>query len=268
MTAILQTVFRHVLRSKMLVMLVVFSALVQYMGLWLLHSATLSLSVKMEGMVKVMEAPSAIGMGIMIQLFLGMFIAIFYGAWMLPYLHKGDRAGLTFVLPVSRWVYPAVYALVLLGLIALQYTAIFASVGSHFGFGYFTAEGVSWSGVLLSFLIQFLAFATVMFIVGISSLSIGPIATIFASSGVIVVLMVGKAILLMSDAEGGGSSVFNGILNVLPPIGDLVGDVIAAMDTQTVNWQRLALWVGWLALVVVGLRIRIRMPVLKRSADG
>ena len=92
----------HAVRSRLLLIVIVFSGALHYMSLKVVNG----IKFVNQGSVAVLGVREALFGAIYIHLFIGIFVAAIYGIWMVPYLHSGRRGMLTCTLPVARWKYP------------------------------------------------------------------------------------------------------------------------------------------------------------------
>lgn len=272
MGALLLQNLRHIVRTRLLVFLLLFSFLIQYAGVKLLRSVT----VNFQGIISTIDAKDALFIGLLFQLFTGAFLAAVYGIWMVPHAHQGQRSHLTFTLPVSKWMYPLAYAISMLGLLALQHLILVVCYSMNFGFEAFADPKFPWQGLALCVLMETLAFEMFLFAFAFSSMTLGQIPTFFLGVSLSFVLQVAGALFRFDlekiTAEGGVGdfSTLKGMrwfYNKLPPVGELVYDLRHGfLKPEWVN-SSLMLWAIWLVIFVLLFRYKLRYPTATKSAE-
>lgn len=260
---------RYVLRSSLFLWLLIFSFLLHYFGLELVRHMT----VHVQGIVSVIGPRQAVFVSLFLSLFMGVFLAAVYGIWMVPYLHEGPRAQLTFVLPVSKWVFPLVYALTLLGLILIEFGILFGSLGMVYGKEFFSEVKVSWPAVATCLVIEFVAFEFLLFAFSFFSLTLGQITTFFIGAACFIVLPI-SAVIFRSGIQdylggtGGKIGAYQRVYERLPPIGELIFKLNDAFSKGEMPWHHLVLWILWIAVFICLFRWRLRFPVQAKSTES
>jgi hypothetical protein len=269
MWPLLKQNIRHIIRTRLLIVLLSFSFLVQFFGLKTLHFMTL----QFQGIVSRIEGDNALFAALFFQLFTGAFIAAAYGIWMVPYAHQGMRSSLTFTLPVSKWKFPLGYALTMLGLLVLQHLVMLLSFGLNFGFEMFRDPAFPWGGVMMCLLIETLAFEVCMFAFAISSMTFGQVPTFFLGAAVIFFLQLTGVILKWDLEKLGGEPIQSlywarFLYGKLPPVGDIAFDLRKAFLKPAFDQPHFWLWIVWLVLLVAWFRFKLRYPSRSRAGEA
>ncbi len=269
MWPLLKQNLRHIIRTRLLIMLLTFSFLVQFFGLKMLRFMT----IQFQGVVSSFEGKDALFVALFFQLFTGAFIAAAYGIWMVPYAHQGLRSSLTFTLPVSKWKFPLAYAATMLGLLLLQHLVMFVSFGLNFDFATFREPSFPWAGVGLCLLFETLAFEVLMFGFAISSMTFGQVPTFFLGALVIGFLQLAGAILRFDIEKMGGQPIASlqwsrFVYGKLPPVGDIALDLRGALRKPSFDQPHLWLWIAWLAILVVWFRVKLRYPSRSKAGES
>lgn len=268
MWPLLKQNLRHIVRTRLLVVLLAFSFLVQYLGLRALHFMT----VQFQGVVSTIEGDNAMFVALFFQLFTGAFIAAAYGIWMVPYAHQGLRSSLTFTLPVAKWKFPLAYALSMLGLLVLQHGVMLLSFGLNFGVHAFQ-ESFPWRGVGMCLLLETAAFEVFMFAFAVSSMTFGQIPTFFLGAFAAFFLQICGAILRLDlekmGAEPNGSIYWARLVyGKMPPVGDLAFDLRRAFLKPYLGWSHLWLWLVWFVILAAYFRFKLRYPLRARAGEA
>ena len=249
--------------------MLLFSFLVQFFGVRVLHSVT----VYFQGVVKTFGVNDVLLVAVLFQLFTGVFLAAVYGIWMVPYAHQGQRSLLTFTLPVSKWKFPATYALTLFGLLLLQHFILLISFGINFGFDVFRQSTFPWFGLLVCLGIETLAFETLTFAFAVSSIVLGQVSTLFLGGIAFFLLQmsatlfrfnVGQFMVDKSESIGWAQRIYG----KLPPAGELVFDLRTSFLKPSWEAGHWLLWVAWLTIFVLLFRFKIRYPAVTRAGDA
>lgn len=266
--ALLLLNIKHVVRSRLLILHLLFSFILQFICLRLLRSV----SVNIDGLISEVGPKQALFMGLFLQLFNGAFLTAVYGIWLVPYLHQGHRGQLTFTLPVSKWVYPVVYGSVMLGLLLVQYLSMFISYGFLFGFSAFVAEGFQWKAVLTCLALETVAFETILFGLACSALYLGQIPTFFFGGIVFFVLQVMGGVFRIDFAKFFGEepaslAAVRWFYEKLPPLGELVFNLKQRFGKPVLFDQPAIVWLVWLTLFILVFRWKIRYPSNSKGTE-
>jgi len=259
--ALLKQNTRHIIRTRLLMLLFVFSFLVPFLSLWMVQKVTF----QFQGIVSTVDATNAIWIALFVELFSGAFLAAAYGIWMVPYLHQGNRGQLTHVLPISKWYFPAAYVLSMLGLLLLQHLILLVAFGATYGFGALLDGAFPWGQLLPCLVLETLAFLTFMLGLALSSMSIGQVPTFFLGGLVVFLLQIAAGVFRL-DLERFAQetpptiSVARRLYRLLPPVGELVFDLRNQFKAQTWSNPHWVLWIAWLVLFIVVFRVKIRRP--------
>jgi len=269
MNALFRLHLQHILRTKLLLFVLVVSFLVQLAGLKMVSF----LQVQFDGQAVAMnEVGPRVYVLMMLQLFNGSLLSYVYGIWVVPYLHHGERATLTFTLPFSRWVYAAVYAVSLLVLLLFQFVVMFLTYSLIFGSGGFI--DFPWGGLLMCLLWQVVVFECALFALSMSSIILGKVLTfLLMGIGFFMLTILGLFFKGMSGrweegAPTGIANIIYQIYRVLPPVGEVLMDLghqISTPDMGAMNnfW----LWLVWTAVFVVGFEFILRYPLRSKGAE-
>jgi hypothetical protein len=252
---------KHVVRSRLLILHLVFSFILQFICLRMLRSV----SINIDGLISEVGPKQALFLGLFLQLFNGAFLTAVYGIFLVPYLHQGHRGQLTFTLPVSKWVYPLVYGSVMLALLLVQYLSMFLSYGMLFGFSVFLSETFQWRSVIACLAIETLAFETILFALACSSLFLGQIPTFFFAGISLFVLQLIGAVLRIDFEKYFGAmpsylEALRWVYSKFPPLGELVFNLNKRFSKPVVFDEPSLIWVVWLVLFLLLFRWKIRYP--------
>lgn len=265
--ALLGQNLRHIVRTKLLLVLLIFSFLVQYAGVRFVQSVT----IKVQGLITGFDSKDSLFVALLFQLFTGAFLSAVYGIWLVPYAHQGQRSHLTFTLPVSKWLFPLTYALSMLALLLLQHVVMALSFGANFGFDVFLTAKFPWDGLLICIVLETLAFEVFTFAFAASAMTVGQIPTFFMGGMAMFMLQLSGAVFRYNlDRFAGNGPAFDlarWIYFKLPPVGELVYDL--RLNFVKPNWTdpHLILWAIWLVVFVLLFRLKLRYPAKTRSAS-
>ena len=248
----------HAIRSRLLLIVIIFSLALHYLSLKIVNG------VKFinQGSVAVLGVKEALFGAIYIHLFVGIFVAAIYGIWMVPYLHSGRRGLLTCTLPVSKWMYPISYTLLLTGLIVIETAVLFLTFGSSFGFAEFSSSTFPWSSILITLGLEWLAFVSIMMGLAFCSLAFGPLVSFF----------VGIFYFFISQTSGVVTRVasFNGadlddnpwfkVMSKLPPTGELVFQIKQTFRQGEYDLWHYSLWAIWWLVFTILFTLLLRYP--------
>lgn len=192
---------------------------------------------------------------------------------MIPYAHQGPRSGLTFTLPVSKWLFALTYGLSMLLLLIIQHVVMLCAYGMIFGFSTFLTAKFPWSGFVSCLLLETLAFEVFAFGFALSSMTFGQIPTFFLGSMVFVFMQLAGAFFnvdLTRYLENPPASieVARGIYRLLPPLGEIVFDLRHGFSEPSLLVNHSILWAVWLGILVALFRWKLRFPSRQRSAEG
>jgi hypothetical protein len=265
---LLQQSLTHIIRTRLLFLVLVFSFFIQFLGIEILHSATLYF----QGVMSRVGYKEAIFLALFFELFTGTFLAAIFGIWMIPYAHQGPRSALTFTLPVSKWQFAVSYSLSMLVLLLLQHAVMLSSYGMVFGFKTFLLEAFPWRGFLSCLLLETLAFEVFAFAFAVSSMTFGQIPTFFLATVAFVVLQITGAVLKVDL-----SHFFSGplpslerirfIYEAFPPLGELVFDLRHGFVEPEILMQHGLRWAVWFLIFVLIFRWKLRYPARYRSSE-
>ncbi len=265
----------HLLRSRLLICIILFSMVVQYYAVKLAKSAALYMSLSVQGSGTVIQESESYFVAVVASYFAGTFLAVVYGAWIAPYLHRGPRSALTHMLPISRWAFPAAHALTFLVLLVVQFITLIWALGANVGWETVFSAAFPWKGVLICFALQGISFYVILFGAAASSMVLGSLPTFFLTNMVCTALVFARAAVDFSESDlasrlGNATPMSNlkRLLEMLPPMGDLLKDMRVAFVKQSFPTEHLALWAIWLALFVICFRWRLSYPHKVRSSEG
>jgi hypothetical protein len=250
MIALLRFHGLQLFRSRLVVLWVLFSVLVQFALVKLLYSAT----------IEIQHARSVLGIKEIVvsllyaQFFTGSLLATVYGIWVVPYLHEESRAPLTFALPVSKWVFPLVYGLSFFSLILLQNALSFGVLGAQFGFSVFSDEAFPWTQLASGFLLSMLSLEVMLFMLACTAVYFGKMGTFIVTSGFFLVLQVSAALF---HSGVGLDSVWKKVYSVLPPFGEVLFVFSSGPVWEASHRLHIVSWVVWLILFCAAFRFRI-----------
>lgn len=256
------TVF-HLLRSRLLVGIVALTLAVQVVGIQLAKATVLHI----QEQVRTVSETEAIVVGLVLQMLLGILLAIAYGVWVAPYAHRQKRGELTFLLPISKWYFPLAYAVIFALLLLVQHGILLFCCGWIFGPDVLAFNRFPWTGFFLAFVIQVIAMAALVFACAACSLSLGSALTFFlaVAVGFVIVVVRGFFSVDMGRFFGavpdwfvlGKKAVF-----LLPPLNQLPSQLRQTFLTTRVDWASLGVHCLWLAVFLAWFRYRIGNPLL------
>jgi hypothetical protein len=200
-----------------------------------------------------------------ISVFMGTFLAVIYGIWMLPYFHQGERSLLTFVLPVSKWVYPLVYGLSFLLLLLIEFVILVGSFGFVFGWEALANPRFSWPALMACGALGIVAIETFLFLFGTLSLFLGHIMTLFVAAGAFILLQIAGTLFhsgldQYATEVGGNLLSFYQIYQWLPPLGELIFSLKETFSSGIFPALSVVTWSIWLIVSVLLFRLAIRRP--------
>ncbi len=274
-TLLLQT-FRHIFRTRLVFLLVGLSFLVHWFGLHILTNLKVQLPGQMS-LGPLLKEPDYLFMSLFLQLFTGTFLAAVFGIWTVPYLHQGQRAQLTFTLPIAKWKFPLGYALTMLALLFILHAVMLGTFAWTFGMKGLTESRVPWSSVGLCLLVQTIAFEVIMFAFALGSLIFGQVTTFFIGVASILWLQISGIIFRVSflpwqhianpDAPQ-SPSLYYLIYSRLPPVGELAFDLWKQFKKPSWEEPHLGLWIAWLVILGGLFYFRMTRPPRSRVAEG
>jgi len=273
MWVLLVQTFRHIFRTRLVFLLIALTFLVHWFGLHILSSMKVQLPGQMS-LGPLLKQSDYLFISLFLQLFTGTFLAAVFGIWTVPYLHQGQRAQLTFTLPLAKWKYPLGYALTMLAMLLLLHAVMLATFGWTFGWKDLTGSRVSWGTVGLCLVVQTIAFEVVMFAFALGSLLFGQVTTFFMGVASILCLQVSGIVFRISflpwqHTEGSGPpSLYYWIYSKLPPVGELAFDLWSQFKKPSGGDPNLGLWVVWLLILGGLFYYRMTRPPKSRLADG
>jgi len=253
--------FRHVLRTRLLFFLFLFSFLIQFVGVKALHSVTLNF----QGIISKLDNKDSLFIALLFQIFTGGYLAAAYGIWMIPYAHQGLRGPLTFSLPISKWLFPISYALSITFLLILQHGILLICYGLNFGWAIFASPQFPWEGFLAGAGIEILAFLVCTFGFATAAMAIGQLPAFFMGAAVLFLLQVGGAVLRLNLPS---LDTAKQIYELLPPVGELVYDLRLTYTGAGIESRHLLLWAIWLGFFVLLFRFQLRYPAKIRGGES
>lgn len=259
----------HIIRTRLLFFVFIFSFFIQFIGIQVLHSA----SINLQGVLTRIGYKEAIFLALFFELFTGAFLAAVYGIWMMPYAHQGPRSALTFTLPVSKWAFALSYGIGILILLIVQHVVMLCSYGMIFGFATFLLPKFPWAGFLSCLILQTLAFEVFAFAFAVSSMTFGQISTLFLGNLVFFILQLGGALFKLDLSRfvtqpSPGFELARHIYEVLPPLGEIVFDLRHGFAEPALLLNHSILWALWLAVFAGIFRWKLRYPARYRGAEA
>ena len=256
---------KHILRSKLLYLFFIFSTLLHFMGLKLLHTLTLSI----QGVFQTIGPREGIFFSLYFELFIGVFLATVYGIWLVPYLHTGQRVTLSYSLPVPKWKYPVAYFSSFLVLILIEQFILFTSFGLVFGFEAYGDPKFPWSGLVSCTLLEILAFETAMFGFAFTSIQFGQITAFILGGATFSVLQTVGSLLRLGLERFSASLEATLVLvqqfyRVFPPIGEIIFDLKQGFTKSFETFEHFYIWVAWLAVFTALFAVKLHYPSNKR----
>jgi len=264
MIPLIQQTLLHLVRSKLVLLWLIFSFIVQFFSLEILGS----ISVSVNRVMTVLGVAETVGIAFLIELVTFIFLVVLYAIAIVPYLHRGSRVQLVFALPINRWHFPAVYTLILGGLMLLQFLTMLLALGLALDFSVFSDEIFPWRALLGAAVVQFLVSVLLMFYFSLGALFWGKIQAVLLGGIGIFVLLIMRFI-THSDffLQGEGKTWMKTIYHALPPFGDLVHHLKAQFDSPLVTDPAHLKWVVWIAIGVVVFHYKLGRPELTKSAE-
>lgn len=269
MLALFQENCRYVFRSKMVILIILFSALVHVSGLKLINHLTVSV----QEVVTVMGPKEAVRIAFFLQLFTALSVASVYGVWMAPYAHRGDRSLLTHVLPVSKATFPICYALCCGLLLVLNQLVLLGSLAWVMGTSALSAATFPWESAIKTFLFQTLCLEVLMLSLALSSLWLGQITTVFLGAGSLFVMQILGTLARFfqqdpsfSILSAKGLVVF--VYKNLPPVGDFIFDFYSLSKGGEIALRNIISWLVWLGIISLIFWAKIRYPSQVRSTEN
>ncbi len=248
-----QLMIRHVFRTKLIYLVVGFSVLTQIAGLKVIHQG-MSGSV---GLLPVLKSHHSVFVLLFLELFGGVLLATVYGVWVVPYLHTGPRAQLTFVLPVNRVGFAIAAVSGLWAMLLVQVLCSLAVFGWVMGVGDLALGVFPWSYFFWGVCFEWLSFTSIMFLFSALSVGLGPVTSFFIGIMILCGLQfvgVLKALGLFLASKG----IETGFLDwtrgydLLLPVGELVFHLkLLSTDNFGVSGA-VTKWLVWLLLLAVG----------------
>lgn len=243
---------RYIFRSKLLFLLMVFSFFLHYVGL----SITQHMTVSVRGLISELGPREGMFVSVFLSLLVGVFLSAIYGIWMVPYFHQGDRSQLTFVLPISKWLFPIIYSLSLFALVLIEFGIMFGSFLLVFGSEAILHSKFSWGAVGTCLLLEMIAFQFLLFAFSMLSLIVGQISTLFLGALVFIILQVAGTVFRF----GFDQSAFYRLYQFLPPLGELIFNLKQTFSQGGFPLGHISLWVVWVAGVALLFKRVIRYP--------
>jgi hypothetical protein len=271
MIALFSLHFRHLIRGRLLFLVLLSAFMVHWGGLTLVDKFSIHLEwVELVLGISFKNAPLLFS-SLYLQLFMGMFLAASYGIWIVPYLHRGSQGELTACLPVARWKYSILYGSTMLFLLALLHAIMLFCYGSKVGFHNLQSNFSNLEVIKISIVLQSMAFFVIMFSFAVCSLALGQIITFFVGVGFILLLQVGAILvhlqLMGHEAKGGIVGFGYRLYQSLPPLGELAFDLWQQFTSP--HWSDIAWrsWLVWLGVFVALLTYKIRWPSFRRFTE-
>ncbi len=252
---------RYVLRSRLLVLLLVFSFLLHYVGLSIVKNTFFS----EQGLIAAVGPRQGMFVSLYLSLFMGVFLAVIYGVWMVPYLHQGERSLLTFVLPVTKWSHPLVYFFTFLILFLLECLILVGSFGWVFGKEVLLQPRFSWSALFFCLVLVGLVGEFLLFCSAVLSLVIGQLSTIFVMAGAFISMQVLGTLFRFgldqyAQDQGGKLLTTYQIYRYLPPLGELIFTLKQTYSQGLFPTHQFFSWLVWLFILILLFRWVIRYP--------
>ncbi len=248
----------HAVRSRLLLIVIVFSFALHYLSLKVVNG----IKFINQGSVATLGVREALFGAIYIHLFIGIFVAAIYGIWMVPYLHSGRRGLLTCTLPVSRWKYPVSYTLLLTGLIAVETLILFLCFGIAFGVNEFSTVSFPWSSVLITLGLEWLAFVSIMMGLAFCSLAFGSLVSFFVGIFYFFISQTSGVVTRVASFNGATleDNLWFKVLGKLPPTGELVFQIKQTFRQGEYDLYHYALWAIWWVVFAVLFMVKLRYP--------
>lgn len=267
---VFQAVFLMCLRNRFAALMILFSFFIHYFGLLVTKQATLSF----QGVITEVGSRQAMFLSLYLSVFVVFFILVAFSLWIVPFFHRGERALLTFILPVSKWSFPLAYSAQYFLFALLEWAILVISFGLFFGWEELLAPRFSWGAVFQCFALVVVSTQALLFFLSGFSLLWGPLTTLFIGAagflGLQVLATLDRIGFLSALAEQGSffSKGLFQIHRILPPLGSLVFDLRDAFSKGELSFDHLALWVWWALLGMVFLRWVITRPQHQTILEG
>lgn len=261
--------FRFLFRARLLYLALGFSILLHVGGL----KALKNLTFNYQGVVGGVGPREGMFISLFLTLFMGVFLSAVYGIWMVPQAHRGPRSLLTFVLPVNKLLYPAVYVLVFLVPVLIEFGIFAGSFTYFFGADAWHANWFSVPAILTCLLVEAVAFLTLVLLFSVLSMSIGQISTLFVGVfGFFILQAVGAALRFgleeYAQQAGGGWQFVSLIYGAFPPLGELIFSLKQSFSQGVFPTGHLIRWVVWLGVLAGLFRWKLRYPLVGRSTES
>lgn len=259
---------RHAIRSKLVLVLLFFTAAIEYAFLKLLRATTL----QMQGEVSALSQTDLVFSGLIIQTFAGCLLALVYGLWMIPYPHRGSRATLTYSLPVPRSGMVTSYGMALLVMLTLQTVITIGCLGLLTDWSFVFSSVFPWKKLGLTLLFQVVTFQFIASLLAVGALSFGQVVTFVLGTLVFVLLQVAGGVfriemVQMMGATMDGFQTAQKVYAWLPPVGEFLYQMRELFWNDNFTRTTLISWGAWWTLAQVLLVLRLRYPSLSRSEE-
>lgn len=267
---VFREVFRLCLRTRFMGLLILFSAFIHYFGLLVTRQATLSF----QGVVTEVGSRQAMFLSLYLSVFTVFFALVAFALWVVPYFHRGERAILTFVWPVSKWTFPAAYSVQLLLFVLLEWFILFITFGFFYGWAELVSPRFSWYALAQCFLLVTVSTQALLFLLSSCALLWGPLTTLFVSAagflGLQVLASLDRIGFLKTLAEQGGFMAKGLYLvsSLFPPLGSLVFDLRDTFSKGSLPSIHMALWAVWALVGVLFLKGVISRPHSQTISEG
>lgn len=267
---VFRAVFCLCLRTRFMGLLILFSAFIHYFGLLISRQTTLSF----QGVVTEVGSRQAMFLSLYLSVFTIFFILVAFALWLVPYFHRGERAVLTFVWPVSKWVFPQAYSLQLLLFVLLEWAILLITFGFFYGWEELVSPRFSWLALAQCFLLITVSTQALLFLISSCALLWGPLTTLFLSAAGFVGLQVLASLdrmgLLTTLAEQGSfvAKVLFFVNRLCPPLGSLVFDLRDAFSKGSFPFLHIALWIVWALVGVIFLKVVISRSHSHTISEG
>jgi hypothetical protein len=264
----LSSAIRHAVRSKLVVVLFVFTAVIEYSLLKVLQATTL----QVQGDVSALSQTDLVFSGLIVQIFTGLLLALVYGLWMIPYPHRGSRSTLTYALPISRTAMVVSYSTTLLLLLGMQTLITVACLGAVAGWSFVFSAVFPWKKLLLAFLFQGACFQFLASMLAVGALSFGQVVTFVLGTMLFVLLQVAGGLLRIEMVQVMGAAVagFETAQKIyvwLPPVGEFLYQLRELFWSDGFSRQAWLSWGAWWLLAHTLLTARLKFPSIARSEE-
>lgn len=222
-------------RSRFLSLFLLFACSLHYLALRLMRQATFSF----QGVVTEVGPNQAMFVSLYLSFFIICFVAITSAIWLVPQLHRGDKALLTFVWPVPKSSFLFVYGVQLFLFIFMEWVVLFSVFIAFYGAEGLRASQVSWSSLIQYFTLVVISLQAMHFLLASSSLVWGPLATLFITAISYISLQVWATL----NRLGFVSKTL--ITQLLPPVGNLIFDLKEILSGDAWKEDQLLIWLAW-----------------------